>query len=429
MAISSSLIKKNPSLYDEQTKTDLYKKVTNPVFKTPTIPASTKTTNTSPAMTAAKKAVGTASNALKKTTTTTASTKTTNTSPVTTAVKKAVETANNALKKTTTTANTQQNDIISQELRDAYSKQFKMSQNTIDAMNKTKELLGQIQAGKTSYSDKIASLMDQISNRDSFTYDPSKDAMWQNALSQAMASGQTAMQDTMGQAAALTGGYGSSYATSAAAQQYNNMIQDAYANLPQYYQMAYQQYQDQGNAMYDQLSAYGQLDSAEYDRLLNSYNAQNNSWQQLYQQDLNNWQNGVNQAFQIANLNLNEAEQNFNMNMTNKNYELNKKEAEANLEYKKTQTATAKKQLEALQNPSANYDALSDKDIEEIKQIYLKYGADSIDSYLDSRGLNIDRDKLAQLFSSMGLVAGNNKNATNANSIIYNNMVSGGWIK
>ena len=80
--------------------------------------------------------------------------------------------------------------------------------------------------------------MGQIQNRDKFSYDVDNDVLFQQYLASSMASGKTAMQDTMGQASALTGGYGSTYATSAANQQYNAYIQDAYNNLPEYYQMA-----------------------------------------------------------------------------------------------------------------------------------------------------------------------------------------------
>jgi hypothetical protein len=48
-----------------------------------------------------------------------------------------------------------------------------------------------------------------------------------------MNSGKSAMQDTIGQASALTGGYGSTYATSAGNQAYNAFIEDAYNNLPE----------------------------------------------------------------------------------------------------------------------------------------------------------------------------------------------------
>ena len=51
----------------------------------------------------------------------------------------------------------------------------------------------------------------------------------------------------------MTGGYGSTYATTAGNQAYNAFIEDAYDNLPQYYQMAMEAYIP---ALYDSLGLF-----------------------------------------------------------------------------------------------------------------------------------------------------------------------------
>ena len=60
-----------------------------------------------------------------------------------------------------------------------------------------------------------------------------------------------AMRDTMGQAAALTGGYGSSYAQAVGQQQYDEYLRSLAQVLPQYYSMAWQRYEAQGQALRD----------------------------------------------------------------------------------------------------------------------------------------------------------------------------------
>ena len=116
--------------------------------------------------------------------------------------------------------------------------------------------LQKIQSGKTSYSDDVRNMMDKILNREKFSYDVDKDPLFQQALASAMNSGKTAMQDTIGQASALTGGYGSTYATSVGNQAYNSYIEDAYDNLPEYYQMARESYHMEGDEMYRKLGMY-----------------------------------------------------------------------------------------------------------------------------------------------------------------------------
>ena len=49
-------------------------------------------------------------------------------------------------------------------------------------------------------------------NREDFQYDVNADALYQQYKDRYVELGKDAMEDTMGQAAALTGGYGSSYA-------------------------------------------------------------------------------------------------------------------------------------------------------------------------------------------------------------------------
>jgi hypothetical protein len=130
--------------------------------------------------------------------------------------------------------------ILGSGVYDTLGGSFKQSQTVTDAMNYTSQLLQKLNTGKTSYSDQVDKLMQEILNRDKFEYDVDKDTLFQQALASAMNAGKSAMQDTIGQASALTGGYGSSYATSAANQAYNEFIEDAYNNLPEYYEMAMQ---------------------------------------------------------------------------------------------------------------------------------------------------------------------------------------------
>ena len=107
------------------------------------------------------------------------------------------------------------------------------------------------------------------------------------------------MQDTIGQAAALTGGYGSSYGQAVGQQQYDAYLQDLNDVIPELYSQAYQQYSDEGDKMIQQYSMLGdladreyQLYSDEYDRwyaetqaALSQYNADRNFNYQKEQAD------------------------------------------------------------------------------------------------------------------------------------------------
>jgi len=90
-----------------------------------------------------------------------------------------------------------------------------------------------------------------ITGRRAFSYNPSADPMYRNYAGQYVQNGRLAMRDTMGQAAALTGGYGSSYAQGAGQQRYDEYLRSLGEVLPELYGMAYRQYTDQGAALQD----------------------------------------------------------------------------------------------------------------------------------------------------------------------------------
>lgn len=183
---------------------------------------------------------------------------------------------------------------------------FSSSSAYREAMKYTNELLAKLSSGKTSYTDDVEAMMQKILNREEFSYDVDKDQLFQQALASAMNSGKSAMQDTIGQASALTGGYGSTYATSAGNQAYNAFIEDAYNNLPEYYQMALQAYQMEGEEMYNQLGMFVDADNREYQRTYDAWSANFANAESMYAREYGAWQDGVQNAISSANLQLNE---------------------------------------------------------------------------------------------------------------------------
>ena len=93
---------------------------------------------------------------------------------------------------------------------------------------------------RSGLENKITSARNQIMN---FKYDPMQDASYQ-ALAQIYgARGEQAAQDTLGDAASLNGGYGTSYAVSAAQQARNQYNQELAALVPDLEQNAYNRMQ------------------------------------------------------------------------------------------------------------------------------------------------------------------------------------------
>lgn len=89
----------------------------------------------------------------------------------------------------------------------------------------------------------------EIINREPFKYDMNEDAVYQQYKNAYDEQGKKAMEDTIGQASALTGGYASSYATTAGQQAYNEYMKGLNDITPDLYDMAFQKYQNEGTAL------------------------------------------------------------------------------------------------------------------------------------------------------------------------------------
>ena len=201
---------------------------------------------------------------------------------------------------------TSKNNIVSQGTWNTLNSTFQKPTAVTEADSYLKTQLSKIQSGKTSYSDQVKDMMAQIQGRDKFSYDVDNDPLFQQALSSAMSSGKQAMQDTIGQASALTGGYGSTYATTAGNQAYNSFIEDAYDNLPQYYQMAMEAYQMEGDELYRQLGMFTDADDREYNRNLTAYDATYQHRNRMYDESYQLFRDSKTDAYNIANLQLSE---------------------------------------------------------------------------------------------------------------------------
>lgn len=118
----------------------------------------------------------------------------------------------------------------------------------------------------SGFETRLQELYDQIAGREAFSYDPEEDEMYKRYARLYAAQGAAAMEDTMGQAAALTGGYGSSYAQAVGQQAYDRYLGELAALVPELRQAALAEYTQEGKALTDQYGLLRQQESAAYDR-------------------------------------------------------------------------------------------------------------------------------------------------------------------
>lgn len=118
----------------------------------------------------------------------------------------------------------------------------------------------------SGFEARLQELYDQIAGREAFSYDPEEDEMYKRYARLYAAQGAAAMEDTMGQAAALTGGYGSSYAQAVGQQAYDRYLGELASLVPELRQAALAEYTQEGEALTDRYGLLRQQESAAYDR-------------------------------------------------------------------------------------------------------------------------------------------------------------------
>ena len=118
----------------------------------------------------------------------------------------------------------------------------------------------------SGFEDQLQALYDQIEGREVFSYDPEEDEAYRRYARLYAAQGAAAMEDTMGQAASLTGGYGSSYAQAVGQQAYDRYLGELAALVPELRQAALAEYRQEGQALTDRYNMLNQQEKAGYDR-------------------------------------------------------------------------------------------------------------------------------------------------------------------
>ena len=117
---------------------------------------------------------------------------------------------------------------------------------------------------QSRYETQISGLYDQIMNRPAFSYDASRDPLFQQYRNQYIRDGQRAMQDSIGASAALTGGYGNSWAATAGSQAYGEYLKALTDKLPELQKQARDAYDAEGKALTDKANLTLNLDNREY---------------------------------------------------------------------------------------------------------------------------------------------------------------------
>lgn len=133
-------------------------------------------------------------------------------------------------------------------------------------------LAAQPGAYQSKWQSQLDDIIGRILNREAFNYDFNEDALYKQYAEQYQRRGKLAMLDTMGQAAAMTGGYGNSYASTAGNQAYQEYLSQLNEVIPELYGIALDRYQMEGQEMYNQYGLLSDREAQDYGRYQDAYN-------------------------------------------------------------------------------------------------------------------------------------------------------------
>lgn len=139
-------------------------------------------------------------------------------------------------------------------------------ENYRQALAELEEMKGAKPQYAGTYEARLEELYNAMVNRAPFRYDREQDPAYRKYRDQYQRMGQLAMLDALGQGAALTGGYGNSYAQGVSQQAYQGYLDRLSGLESELYAQALDRYDRQGEALSDRYAMLEDLSRAEYDR-------------------------------------------------------------------------------------------------------------------------------------------------------------------
>lgn len=255
-----------------------------------------------------------------------------------------------------------------------------------------RDALKKAQGGVTGYGgfsygrqDQLDSIMDNILNRKPFSYNFNEDALYHQYKDKYIKQGKMASADVMGQAAAMTGGYGNSYAATAGNQAYLAHLENLNDIIPELYQIAYERYKGEGEEL---ANNYGVL-SDDYDRKYGKHMDGYSMAKDAYNMALNSYNTGYSNYYDAqdrANALIAQgfadelALGNYNMNLEAHNADLEQANVEPNEDnggapgYKTPTAAIYAGALEA-------YNKGGDAAVEQFLEMYPEYDVAAAEDY------------------------------------------------
>lgn len=146
----------------------------------------------------------------------------------------------------------------------------------------------------SDYTGRLDEIIDQVLAREDFSYDPAEDPMYQKMKDESAYLGRRAMNDALGAASALSGGYSNSFAETAGAHAYQDYMAQFQGGVMDLYNLALSAYDAETESLEKELQAIKDAEEQAYKRYLDDVNKYNETLDYYYkklldEQEQENW--------------------------------------------------------------------------------------------------------------------------------------------
>lgn len=146
----------------------------------------------------------------------------------------------------------------------------------------------------SEYTGRIDEMVSRVLARDDFSYDPDTDPMYKKMKDEQVYLGKRAMNDAVGAASALSGGYANSFAAAAGEHAYQDYMAQLAGGMNDMYQLALSAYDAETGRMESELKALKDAEEKAYERYVNDVNEYTQALEYYYkklldEQEQANW--------------------------------------------------------------------------------------------------------------------------------------------
>lgn len=157
-----------------------------------------------------------------------------------------------------------------------------------DAVTAAKKKRQQHESSRPVYTSRweqeLEDSLKALDNRE-FSYDLSADPLWDSYRKAYTRKGRLAMEDTLGKTTALTGGYGNSYASTAAQQSYNGYMEALTDKIPQLMELAQSRFDAETDRLNERYEMYLEREKADRESFDDAFDRWFQELQMLQQEE------------------------------------------------------------------------------------------------------------------------------------------------